>query len=61
MPFPKVDQAVPNFPRLERQILELWKERRVFERSLEQTSGGREFVFYEGPPTANGLPTTGTF
>jgi len=59
MAFAKVDQSIPNFPELERRILDLWKERRVFERSLELTQGKPEFVFYEGPPTANGLPHNG--
>ncbi|MCA9550319.1 MAG: isoleucine--tRNA ligase [Myxococcales bacterium] len=59
MAFDKVDQAVPNFPELESRILELWKARRVFERSLEETRGKPEFVFYEGPPTANGRPHNG--
>lgn len=59
MPFRKVDQAVPNFPRLEQGILELWKARDVFRRSLEDTQGKPGFVFYEGPPTANGLPHNG--
>ena len=59
MPFRKVDQAVPNFPKLEREILELWRAREVFRRSLEDTAGKPEFVFYEGPPTANGLPHNG--
>ncbi len=47
MAFDKVDQAVPNFPKLEAQILEMWKERRLFERTLEETEGKQEFVFYE--------------
>jgi isoleucyl-tRNA synthetase len=59
MPFEKVDQAIPNFPELENRILKLWEERRVFERTLEMTRGKPEFVFYEGPPTANGLPHNG--
>ncbi|MBX2812863.1 MAG: isoleucine--tRNA ligase [Myxococcales bacterium] len=59
MPFRKVDQAVPNFPKLEREILDLWRSREVFRRSLEDTEGKPEFVFYEGPPTANGLPHNG--
>ncbi len=59
MPFEKVDQAIPNFPRLERKILDLWKSRDVFHRSLAETEGKPEFVFYEGPPTANGLPHNG--
>ncbi len=59
MVFPKLDQAVPNFPELERKVLELWKERDVFHRSLGETEGKPDFVFYEGPPTANGLPHNG--
>jgi isoleucyl-tRNA synthetase len=53
--FEPVDQKV-SFPELERRILELWDERRVFERSLELRAGAPEWVFYEGPPTANGKP-----
>ncbi len=48
--------ARANFPQLEEEILRFWKERRIFERSMEQTKGGPRYVFYEGPPTANGLP-----
>lgn len=59
MAFDKVDQAVPNFPELERRILSVWKEKKVFERSLEESRSKPEFVFYEGPPTANGLPHNG--
>jgi isoleucyl-tRNA synthetase len=39
-------------------VLERWEKGRVFERSLEQTAGGEPWVFYEGPPTANGKPGT---
>lgn len=59
MPFRKVEQAVPDFPALERSILELWEARDVFSRSLADTEDKPEFVFYEGPPTANGLPHNG--
>jgi isoleucyl-tRNA synthetase len=45
-----------SFPELEERVLERWRERRVFERSLEQRRGAEQFVFYEGPPTANGRP-----
>ena len=41
---------------LEEAVLERWREERTFARSLEQTEGSAEFVFYEGPPTANGRP-----
>ena len=45
-----------NFPQVEEKILELWKDRNIFERSLEARRDGPLFVFYEGPPTANGSP-----
>ncbi len=48
-----------DFPRDEKAILAFWKEQRIFQKSLEQTRGGTPFVFYEGPPTANGLPHNG--
>ena len=37
-------------------ILAQWREEALFRRTLEATRGGRPFVFYEGPPTANGRP-----
>lgn len=40
----------------EEKVLEFWRENKIFEKSLEQTRKGKEFVFYEGPPTANGKP-----
>ncbi len=41
---------------LEQQQLELWKHEDLFRRTLERTAGGEPFVFFEGPPTANGRP-----
>jgi len=46
----------PDFPKLETKILKFWKEKKIFEKSLEKTKKGKRFVFYEGPPFANGLP-----
>ena len=40
-------------------MLAFWKRQRIFEKSLAQTAHGEPFVFYEGPPTANGLPHNG--
>ncbi|MEK7219270.1 MAG: class I tRNA ligase family protein, partial [Patescibacteria group bacterium] len=40
----------------EEAILEFWQENKIFEKSLEQSEGQKEFIFYEGPPTANGQP-----
>ena len=45
-----------NFPQVEENILSSWKEKNVFERSVESRQGGPRFVLYEGPPTANGSP-----
>ena len=45
-----------NIPKIEEKILKFWKEKRIFEKSLEKTKKGPRFVFYEGPPYANGLP-----
>lgn len=48
-----------RFPEQEQQILEFWKRNAIYAKSLEQRVGGPAFVFYEGPPTANGLPHPG--
>src|SRR4030066_1537953 len=53
--FKKVDSQV-NLVELEEKILDFWKSSRIFEKSLKKTEGGKKFVFYEGPPTANGAP-----
>jgi len=42
--------------RMEEEILRFWKRTQIFEKSGEQRRGGSEYVFYEGPPTANGKP-----
>ena len=47
-----------DLPVMEREILEFWDAQDVFARSLEQTAGGKPWTFYEGPPTANGMPGT---
>ncbi|MSR22301.1 MAG: isoleucine--tRNA ligase, partial [Gemmatimonadetes bacterium] len=41
---------------LEEEILACWREERLFQRTLDASAGGDPFVFYEGPPTANGRP-----
>lgn len=41
---------------LERELLERWREEGLFAQTLERTRGGHPFVFFEGPPTANGRP-----
>src|SRR6266545_3845141 len=53
--FEPVDPKV-NFPELERRILRFWDEADIFAKSLKAREGAPEWVFYEGPPTANGKP-----
>lgn len=43
----------------EEKILAFWNERGIFEKSLKQTEGGKEYVFYDGPPFATGTPHYG--
>jgi len=45
-----------NFPELENRIIQFWKQKRIFERSVEERAGRKLFVLYEGPPTANASP-----
>ncbi|MFC6086617.1 isoleucine--tRNA ligase [Sphaerisporangium aureirubrum] len=45
-----------DLPAFEAETLSRWRDGKVFERSLEQNAGGPSWVFYEGPPTANGMP-----
>jgi isoleucyl-tRNA synthetase len=48
--------AQVHLPAIEREVLARWQDAGIFERSLKQTEGGPAWVFYEGPPTANGMP-----
>src|SRR5690606_25555216 len=59
-PYPDV---APNadHPAIERGVLERWAEDRTFQRSIEQRPADDEYVFYDGPPFANGLPHYGHF
>jgi isoleucyl-tRNA synthetase len=47
-----------DLPAMERSILEFWREHAVFEASTSARIGGQPWTFYEGPPTANGMPGT---
>ena len=53
--FTPVDPKV-SFPALEERILQTWKDGDIFRRSVDERPEDRLFVFYEGPPTANGRP-----
>jgi isoleucyl-tRNA synthetase len=56
--FTKVPQVL-DFPAEEQEVLSFWKSAGIFERSVKERQGKPTFVFYEGPPTANGLPHNG--
>jgi len=45
-----------NLPEVDKQILEFWEKNDVFKRSIEERDVENSFVFYEGPPSANGMP-----
>ena len=49
----------PNFPKIEEEILSFWNKNNIFQRSIDERSEKDEFVFYDGPPFANGLPHYG--
>ncbi|MGW6661302.1 isoleucine--tRNA ligase [Rhodococcus sp. NPDC055024] len=62
--YPKVDYGVPadtgvKFPDLEQKVLKQWDDDDTFRASVSNRDGNEEFVFYDGPPFANGLPHYG--
>lgn len=50
-----------DFKKVEQEVLSFWKENKIFEKSLNNRLKAKRFVFFEGPPTANGLPHIGHF
>ncbi|MHC9619243.1 isoleucine--tRNA ligase [Corynebacterium diphtheriae] len=59
--YPRVDMSGGTnvFPDMERQVLEYWKDDETFKASLTNREENPEYVFYDGPPFANGLPHYG--
>ncbi len=55
MSYKKVDPKV-SFPKMEEEILAYWEANRIFEKSVAKDAPMGDFIFYEGPPTANGKP-----
>ena len=56
--YKKVDTGI-NFVEREKEVLKFWKDNNIFVKSVEKNEGGKEFSFYDGPPTANGKPHIG--
>ena len=57
--YPKPAAGAPNFPALEAEVLDYWDSDDTFRASIERRDGAPEYVFYDGPPFANGLPHYG--
>jgi len=58
--YKSVDPKV-EFPKMEEEILAFWEKNDIFKKSISQREGKDEFVFYDGPPFATGLPHFGHF
>jgi isoleucyl-tRNA synthetase len=58
MAFKEVDKQV-NFPKMEEGVLGRWHEKKMFEQSLDKNRDKKQYVFYDGPPFATGLPHYG--
>ena len=56
--FNKVETDL-NFIERENKVKSFWKENQIFEKSIEARAQGTPYVFYDGPPTANGKPHIG--
>lgn len=52
-------KAKPDFVEIEKQVLKFWEENQTFEKSVQNRDNADEFVFYDGPPFANGTPHYG--
>ncbi len=55
----KAVEQTKDFPGLEARILKFWQEAGIFEKSLTARQGAQPYIFFEGPPTANGTPHNG--
>lgn len=48
-----------SFPEVEKEMLKYWEKNKIFEKSVKNREGGEKYVFFDGPPFANGLPHYG--
>ncbi|MCK5476064.1 MAG: class I tRNA ligase family protein [Candidatus Pacebacteria bacterium] len=56
--FKKVDPR-QNFPEMERDVMEKWKENKIFKKSINNRNDGKTYSFFDGPPFATGMPHYG--
>ena len=45
-----------NLPEIDKEILKFWQDHEIFKKSVDQRNAEKGYVFYEGPPSANGKP-----
>ena len=55
----EIKSAPFSFSKIEEQVLAFWQKEKIFERSVNERSDEKEYVFYDGPPFATGLPHIG--
>jgi len=55
----KVQEGRVSFPKMEEEMVQWWKDHSIYEKSLARRENAPSFVFFEGPPTANGMPHPG--
>lgn len=51
--------SAPNFPQIEAEVRSFWDDHSIYQQSLKAREGAEKYVFFEGPPTANGMPHPG--
>ena len=56
--YPQLNSKI-SFPEMEKEMIAYWEEQKIFQKSIEIRKEAEEFVFYDGPPFANGLPHYG--
>ena len=49
----------PSFPEIEKELIEFWEKNEIFQKSLSRATQKKEYIFYDGPPFATGLPHYG--
>ena len=57
--YKKVELPENSFAKMEQKVQENWKKNNIIKKNLDMNKGKRYFVFYDGPPTANGMPHVG--
>ena len=57
--YKKVELTKDGFVGMERDIAKVWKEKDIIKKNFDMNQGKRYFTFYDGPPTANGMPHAG--